>query len=107
MAPAGDCRRSPNLRRCFVKRRTRTIQVSRIEPNCRFVFARETIDHLVRSVLREGQKQPIRIWFTGRCFRILDGEKRWRAAKRIGMATITAVIDADNPSEDAVNQEPP
>ncbi len=105
MAAAGGCRRSLHLRGCLVKRRIRTIQVSRIEPNCRFVFARETIDHLVRSILREGQKQPIRIWFTGRCFRILDGEKRWRAAKRIGMATITVVSDADNPSEDAEDQE--
>lgn len=88
-------------------RRTRIVQISRIEPNCRFVFARETIDALARSIRRRGQKEPLRLWFTGRCFRILDGEKRWRAIKKIGMTTVTAVIETDASPEDGAAEEIP
>ena len=90
----------------MVSRRIRTIQITRIEPNCRFVFERETIDSLARSIRKEGQREPIRIWFTGRCFRILDGEKRWRAIMKIGVATVTAVIEADDPTAAADPQVP-
>jgi ParB family chromosome partitioning protein len=89
-----------------VTRRIRTIQITRIEPNCRFVFDREIIDTLARSIRKEGQKAPMRIWFTGRCFRILDGEKRWRAIKKIGVTTVTAVIEADDANGAADPQEP-
>ena len=78
-------------------RTVRTIQLTRIEPNCRSVFDREIIDDMVRSIRAEGQREPIRIWFTGRCFRILDGEKRWRAIRKIGLTTITAVIEETEP----------
>jgi ParB-like chromosome segregation protein Spo0J len=80
-------------------RRIRTIEITRIEPNCRLVFDREAIVTLARSLLREGQREPIRIWFTGRCFRIEDGEKRWRAARQIGILTLRAVVVEDEPEE--------
>lgn len=89
----------------MVTRRIRTIELTRIEPNCRSVFDRDIIDDMVQSIRREGQREPIRIWFTGRCFRILDGEKRWRAIRTIGMTTITAVIEETGPPDGTDEEE--
>ena len=81
-------------------RRIRTIEISKIEPNCRCVFEKETIEALVRSLREEGQIEPIRVWFTGECFRIVDGEKRWRATRKLGVSTIHAVIEETEPDAD-------
>ncbi len=80
-------------------RKIRTIEVTKIEPNCRFVVDRETIEEMIDSLRKEGQVEPIRIWFTGRCFRIADGEKRWRAVRKMGVTTIKAVIEENEPPE--------
>jgi ParB family chromosome partitioning protein len=53
----------------------------------------EIIDQLCVSIRRFGQLEPIEIWFAGEHFRILDGEKRYRACKKIGMEKIRAVIE--------------
>jgi len=90
-----------------VTRRIRTIEISKIEPNCRFVFEKETIQELVRSLREEGQIEPIRVWFTGRCFRIADGEKRWRATRKLGVSTIHAIIEEDEPDSDTDAGEEP
>jgi ParB family chromosome partitioning protein len=70
----------------------RSIQITKIEPNCRCVYDLNSIDEMIRSIRQEGQINPIKIWFTGRCFRILDGEKRWRAFKKMGICDIKAII---------------
>ncbi len=81
-------------------RRIRTIEISKIEPNCRFVFEKETIEELVRSLREEGQIEPIRVWFTGECFRIADGEKRWRAGRKLGVSTLHAIIEENDPDSE-------
>ena len=64
-----------------------------IEPNRRLVTEREVIEDLVLSISREGQLEPILIYQQGGVFRIIDGEKRWRAIKRLGRVTILAKIE--------------
>jgi ParB-like chromosome segregation protein Spo0J len=44
---------------------------------------------MMRSGIRTA---PITVLFDGEYFRILDGEKRWRAAKKLGMTSIEAMI---------------
>jgi ParB-like chromosome segregation protein Spo0J len=44
------------------------------------------------SIRKIGQLEPTKIWFTGEDFRIIDGEKRWRACKKIGLTKIKAII---------------
>jgi ParB family transcriptional regulator, chromosome partitioning protein len=71
-----------------MKKRERLMRLSIISPNGRYVCDSEAIDTLCDSIERGGQEEPITIWFTGSGFRILDGEKRWRACKRLGMTRI-------------------
>lgn len=73
----------------------RMIEISKINPNCRCIYALESIEEMVRSIRKNGQIDPIQIWFCDICFRILDGEKRWRACKKIGLRKIKAIIVED------------
>jgi ParB family chromosome partitioning protein len=70
----------------------REIQIRKIRPNLRIVYAAECIEEIERDIKGCGQREPIHISFEYDSFRILDGEKRWRACKRLGMSTIRAVI---------------
>jgi ParB/RepB/Spo0J family partition protein len=57
-------------------------------------FADEALDRLAASLKARGQLQPIRVrWDEGRgVYMILVGERRWRAAQRAGLATLSAVV---------------
>jgi ParB family chromosome partitioning protein len=71
----------------------REIRLESIEPNRRYVVVRETIEMLCRSISEQGQLEPIRIIRRGNAFRILDGEKRWRACRILRRKTIIASIE--------------
>ena len=70
----------------------RDIEIGRISPNLRAVYTAECIEETVRSVKCHGQLEPILICFEHESLCILDGEKRWRACRKLGMKTIKAVI---------------
>lgn len=70
----------------------RKIRLSHISPNIRAVYDAETIDELSRSIRSQGQREPITVWLAGESFRILDGEKRWRACCKLQISHIRAVI---------------
>ena len=70
----------------------REIEIRKISPNLRMVYAAECIEEIKHAIKSRGDHEPIHICFKYDSFRILDGEKRFRACKRIGMNTIKAVI---------------
>ncbi|MGA2401938.1 MAG: ParB N-terminal domain-containing protein [Syntrophobacteraceae bacterium] len=70
----------------------REIEIRKISPNLRIVCAAECIEEIVHVIKSRGQQEPIHITFEHDSFRILDGEKRWRAFKKLGMTRIRAVI---------------
>lgn len=70
----------------------REVDLVRVSPNIRFIFTNESIDELCSCIKASGETEPILIWLAGDTFRILDGEKRWRACKRLGLRRIRAVI---------------
>ncbi len=70
----------------------REIETRKISPNLRMVYAAECIEEIEHAIKNRGDHEPIHIYFKYDSFRILDGEKRFRACKRLGMNTIKAVI---------------
>jgi len=70
----------------------REIEVRKISPNLRIVCAAECIEEIVHAIKSRGYLEPINICLAHDSFRILDGEKRWRACKRLGMNTIRAIV---------------
>jgi ParB family chromosome partitioning protein len=74
----------------------REIPLSAIEPNPgqpRTQFDEESLGELTASIRELGVLQPIlvREVATGR-YQLIAGERRWRAAKRAGLATIPAIL---------------
>jgi ParB family chromosome partitioning protein len=70
----------------------REFLVNTIQPNLRLMQNLDAIEELCRFIRSHGQVEPIQVWFDGGRFRIMDGEKRWRACCKLGMTTVQAVI---------------
>lgn len=68
-------------------------RIDSIEPNRRLVVEKDVVEELVLSISRQGQLEPILIYQESTVFRIVDGEKRWRAIKRLGRLTIQVKIE--------------
>lgn len=65
-------------------------------------FDEEGLERLAESLRTRGQLQPIRVrWDEGRgAYVIICGERRWRAAGRAGLSTMTAIV-FDGPMDPA------
>ncbi|EKD26040.1 MAG: ParB-like protein partition protein [uncultured bacterium] len=72
------------------------IEVSRIKANefqPRVMFDKEKLDELAESIKQDGIIQPIKVQENGDGgYKIIFGERRFRAAKLAGMKTIPAII---------------
>ena len=76
----------------MVLREIRQVRIDKIWPNRRLIFEEETIIRLCDDIRCNGLKEPIILEESGFYFLIIDGEKRWRACKKIGMKKIQAEI---------------
>lgn len=75
----------------------RSIAVASIVPNRRQPrksFDDESIRALASSIRQAGLMQPILVRPMGARFELIAGERRWRAAKSLGMETIPALISS-------------
>lgn len=77
----------------------KNIKLIEIEPNkdqARKVFDEEALEELASSIKRYGVVQPIIVSKQKDYYQIVAGERRWRAAKKAGIAEIPAVIREDD-----------
>jgi len=70
----------------------REIGIDKVRPNFRLVFEEEVILRLCADIRLRGLQEPIIVEMVEYWFRIVDGEKRWRACKRLGFRKVRAVI---------------
>jgi ParB family transcriptional regulator, chromosome partitioning protein len=75
-----------------MKKQIREIDLLMIHPNRRIACHEESIDRICRSFQSGVRIEPIEIFFNGERFEIIDGEKRWRACKKLGLKSIKAII---------------
>src|SRR5262245_42603086 len=78
----------------------RALPLDLIDPNpqqARRQFA--AIDELAESFRRHGLLEPIVVRPVARRYEIIAGERRWRAAKVAGWATIEAVVRQATPEQ--------
>ena len=74
-----------------------TIVPSALQP--RKDFAREALLELIDSIRQHGIIQPLIVRQAGARFELIAGERRWRAAQEIGLATVPAIIRTANDLE--------
>jgi ParB family chromosome partitioning protein len=78
------------------------VPVNAVKPNPRqprTVFDEETLSALAVSIQEVGVLQPIVVRRTGEAFELIAGERRLRAAKAAGLATIPVVIRESDDAE--------
>jgi ParB-like chromosome segregation protein Spo0J len=68
------------------------IEVDRIRPNLRLIYPTDSIERLYRFIQSGGSLDPLEVWFDGECYRIWDGEKRWRVCKKMGILRVKALL---------------
>lgn len=77
------------------KGRLQDIPISKIIPNPnqpRKQFDEEAFEELLASVKAHGLIQPVVVRPSGSLYELVVGERRWRAAKAAGLATVPAII---------------
>ena len=110
MDPAEASRRPPRLEGVKSDRAAAWIETSRITPDPdqpRTVFEAGAIERLAESLRAHGQLQPIRVrWDQGaEVYRIIAGERRWRAAQVAGITTMQCTMqETEDATETLVKQ---
>jgi ParB family chromosome partitioning protein len=62
-------------------------------------FAREALQELIDSIRQHGIIQPLIVRQAGARFELIAGERRWRAAQEVGLATVPAIVRTANDLE--------
>jgi ParB family transcriptional regulator, chromosome partitioning protein len=55
-------------------------------------FAREALEELIDSIRQRGIIQPLIVRLVNRQFELIAGERRWRAAKEVGLSEAPAIV---------------
>ncbi len=74
---------------------TRELDLGQLDPNPfqpRSVFREEEIEELAASIRQSGMLQPILVRPRGPRFEIVAGERRYRAAQRLGLPRVPVVV---------------
>ena len=82
-----------------------TLKITEVEPNRnqpRKQFDEEALEELADSIKQYGLIQPIVVTKKDGYYQIIAGERRWRASKKAGLATIQAIVRED---DERKNQE--
>jgi ParB family transcriptional regulator, chromosome partitioning protein len=66
------------------------IEPSPYQPRTR--FREEALDELARSIQSSGIIQPLVVRSVGKRYQLIAGERRWRAAQRAGLTTVSAIV---------------
>jgi ParB family chromosome partitioning protein len=70
----------------------RELDIDKIHPNHRLVFDEDIILCLGEDIRCRGLQEAIVVELVECRFEIVDGEKRWRACKKIGLSKVKAKI---------------
>ena len=73
-------------------------EISPNPENPRLIFRQEEMDSLLRSIDRHGIQVPVTVYLDGGQYFLLDGERRWRCARKLNLPSVPAIIK-EKPTE--------
>ncbi|MFH1646859.1 MAG: ParB/RepB/Spo0J family partition protein [Chloroflexota bacterium] len=74
----------------------REVKITRVLPNYCIICEESVILCLCEDIKQNGLREPIVVEMVEQCFHIIDGEKRWRACRRIGLDKIRVEIQEES-----------
>jgi ParB/RepB/Spo0J family partition protein len=60
--------------------------------NPRLVFRQDDLESLEKSIADQGILVPLTVFREGKNYRLLDGERRWRCALKLGLSKIPVIV---------------
>lgn len=60
--------------------------------NPRLIFQEDEMNDLLESIAEVGIKVPVSVYADGAHFILLDGERRWRCAKKLNLSIVPAIV---------------
>ncbi len=60
--------------------------------NPRLIFREEQMNELLESIREVGIRVPVSVYADGSKFTLLDGERRWRCAKKLNLSAMPAIV---------------
>ena len=60
--------------------------------NPRLIFRQKELDELQSSIEKQGILVPLAVFQEGKRFRLLDGERRWRCALKLGLSSVPVIV---------------
>ena len=60
--------------------------------NPRLIFQEDEMNDLLESIREVGIKVPVSVYSDGNKYTLLDGERRWRCAKKLNLALVPAIV---------------
>jgi len=83
------------------KQHLKLVSPAEIEPNPenpRLVFRQEEMESLMLSIDRHGIQVPLTVYKDDSGYKLLDGERRWRCAKKLNLKVVPVIVQ-DRPTE--------
>ncbi len=73
-------------------------KIDRNLENPRLIFRQEEMESLLVSINTHGIQVPLTVYKDGDLHRLIDGERRWRCARKLNLRTVPAIVQ-DKPTE--------
>lgn len=67
-------------------------KIKRNPDNPRLIFHQEELEALQESIATQGILVPLTVYREGSVYRLLDGERRWRCALKLGFGSVPVII---------------
>ena len=80
-------RRSPGISKSL-----RPGLIERNPENPRLIFRQDEMDNLMLSIDRHGIQVPLTVYRDDDVYRLIDGERRWRCAKKLNLRTVPVLV---------------
>lgn len=73
-------------------------KIDRNPENPRLIFRQEEMDSLMVSIDTHGIQVPLSVYREGGGYRLIDGERRWRCARKLNLKSVPALVQ-EKPTE--------
>lgn len=67
-------------------------KLERNKDNPRLIFHKEDLESLEKSIAGQGILVPLTVFKEGHGYRLLDGERRWRCAIKLGLSQVPVIV---------------